>query len=261
MCPLSVDVLLALVNSAAEGETSKQITNALHLPENHEEVHETFTTLSPYLKGNDKYDLAIANKIYVTEGFNISDKYKNISRDVFNAEIQSINLAKSEEAADEINRWVENKTHDKIKDIIKPSTLSVDTISVLLNAIYFRGQWVKEFDEMFTARSSFHVNRNNSIETDTMLLVDECEYYESAELDAKFLKLDYQGGDVSMHVVLPNDVEGLAALEEKLEDVLVPPPYEMYSVYATMPKFKIESEIKLIPILEKVIMIYLQKFI
>ncbi|KAF2895114.1 hypothetical protein ILUMI_11059 [Ignelater luminosus] len=250
VCPLSVDVLLALISSGAEGETSKQITNALNLPEKHEDVHKTFSDLSPYLQGNDKYDLTAANKIYIKEGFNISDKYLNISKDIFNAEIQSVNFTNNVETANEINKWVENKTHNKITNIVNPSIFDVNTINVLINAIYFHGKWVKEFDEMFSARSSFHVNRNSSVETDTMLLVNECEYYESIELEAKFLKLDYQGGDVSMHIVLPNDIEGLAALEEKMTDVLIPPPYEMYSVYATVPKFKIETEIKFIPILQ-----------
>lgn len=64
--------------------------------------------------------------------------------------------------------------------------------------------------------------------------------------------MDYEGGDVSMHIVLPNAVDGLTTLEQKLAAALSPPNYKFDSVSVRIPKFKIETEIQFKPILEAV---------
>lgn len=252
VCPLSADVILALTNSGAEGQTHKELATVLHLPENPDKVQEMFKAISPNLQSSEKYTLSSANKVYVKNGFAINDQFKNVAIDAFDAEIQNIDFSKNREAADEINRWVEDKTHKKIKNLISPDMLDEDTRTVLVNAIYFHGKWIKEFNTRDTLKVPFYINNKDSKETNMMLATDKYQYYENSELKAKFLKLDYEGGDVSMHIVLPNEREGLAALEEKISDVLIPPNYSHEKVSVMIPKFKTETKIQFKPILQAV---------
>ncbi|KAF2893506.1 hypothetical protein ILUMI_12666 [Ignelater luminosus] len=251
VCPLSVDIVLALVDSGAKGQTAKEISETLGLPDSFEKVNEIFTTLAPSLQSNDKYELSSANKVYVKEGFEISNNFKSTAVDVFKAAIQNIDFEESVEAANEINKWVEDKTHEKIKNLISPDYLNELTRCVLVNAIYFRGNWSLPFDEKFTQKRPFYLNANNNIDTDMMLSYGNYyNYYESSELDAKFLELPYEGEDLSLHIVLPNERDGLAALEGKIEDVLIPPKYKSEEVNVGLPRFKIESFIEFKPILK-----------
>ncbi|KAK4881888.1 hypothetical protein RN001_005207 [Aquatica leii] len=250
VCPLSVDVILALVHAGAKGDTAKQLSKGLHLPESHEEVQNIFKELSPKLKGTEEYTLSSANKVYVKNGFQISDNFKTVAVNVFNSEIQNIDFTKSVAAATEMNKWVEAQTHDKIKDLISKDDLDEDTRAVLINAMYFKGSWVKQFSEYGTRKRPFHVSKVNKVDVDMMEITDYFNYYEDANLKAKFLEMPYEGNDISMTFILPDDVEGLGELENNIPAVLATPKYSKERVHVQIPKYKIESTIKFKPILE-----------
>ena len=249
VCPLSVDVVLSLVHAGARGDTAKQLSNGLQLPESHEKVQDIFKSLSPKLRGNDKYTLSSANKVYVKDGFQISDDFKKTAVDVYNSEIQNIDFAKSESAAGEINKWVEDKTSNKIKNLIKGDDLNEDTTAVLINALYFKGAWVKQFSEYGTRKQPFHLNKEKQVDVDMMEITEYFDYYEDSK--AKYLEMEYEGKDVSMTFVLPNDIEGLGDLEDNIVDVLSAPKYSKQRVHVQLPKFKIETTIQFKPILQQ----------
>ncbi|KAK5650728.1 hypothetical protein RI129_001757 [Pyrocoelia pectoralis] len=250
VCPLSVDIILSLVHAGARGNTAKQLSNGLQLPEDHKKVQDIFKELSPKLRGNEKYTLSSANKVYVKDGFKISDDFKSVAVNVFQSEIQNIDFLKSDAAAGEMNKWVEEKTHEKIKNLISKDDLDEDTIAVLINAMYFKGSWVKQFSEYGTRKLPFHTSKENNVDVDMMEITDYYNYYEDLTLNAKFLEMPYEGNDISMTFVLPNDVEGLGALEEKIDAVLATPKYTRERVHVQLPKFKIETTIKFKQILQ-----------
>ena len=82
---------------------------------------------------------------------------------------------------------------------------------------------------------------------------DLYNYYESAELNAKFLELPYQGNDVSMVIVLPNEKEGLSSLENEIEKVFTAPRFTHERVSVSLPKFAVENKVQLKTLLENVI--------
>ncbi|KAF5300346.1 hypothetical protein FQR65_LT09176 [Abscondita terminalis] len=250
VCPLSVEVILSLVHAGAKGETAKQLTTGLHLPESQEQVQNMIKELTPKLKGNDKYTLASANKVYVKDGFQISDDFKSVAVKVFDSEIQNIDFVKSDEASKEMNKWVEAQTHDKIKDLISKDDLNEDTVAVLINAMYFKGAWVKQFSEYGTRKRPFQVSKDKKVDVDMMEITDYFNYYEDETLKAKFLELPYEGNDLSMTFVLPNEVDGLGELENNIAAALATPKYTKERVHVQLPKYKIESTIQFKPILE-----------
>jgi len=245
--PLSLQTVFALVNNGARGNTAKQITSSLCLPEEHK-IKETFLQFTENLQTNNKYTLSSANKMYLKNNFEISAQFKKNAIDVFQSEIENIDLSNAQQAVTKINKWVEGKTHDKIKDLLKKEMITENTVAVLINALYFQGKWVKEFGDV--SKGEFWLNNRKSVVTEMMGMSDDFNYYRSKELNAKFLEMPYKGNDVTMTFVLPLAPEGISALEARIADVLVAPKYELHRMDILIPKFKIETTTSFIPILK-----------
>ncbi len=79
----------------------------------------------PFQAKNEGYTLATANRLYVQNGFEIKAEFKDTVSKYFHAESEQLDFGKSDESAAKINKWVEETTHDKIKNLISPSMLSL----------------------------------------------------------------------------------------------------------------------------------------
>ncbi|GAG95589.1 unnamed protein product, partial [marine sediment metagenome] len=66
----------------------------------------------------------------------------------------------TEKSRKTINSWVEDKTNNKIKDLIPQGVLDPDTRLVLTNAIYFKGTWLLQFNKEDTREEDFKVIKN-----------------------------------------------------------------------------------------------------
>lgn len=144
------------------------------------------------------------------------------------------------------------QTKDKIQDIVNEQVITPDSRLVLVNALYFSGFWENRFDKFATKPAPFYLNEKDSTEVDTMISTDSYKYYECTKLNAKFLELGYEGGDISMTIVLPNERNGLAALEARLPEVLEERNYTYERVNVHLPKFTIDTTIQFKPILQNV---------
>lgn len=144
-----------------------------------------FKAVSPNLQNSEKYTLNSANKMYVQDGYKINESFKNVAVDAFDSEVETIDFSRNTESAKKVNYWVEEKTQNKIKDLINPSVLNNDTRSVLVNAIFFHGKWVEIFSAKTTEKYNFFLNnQNNTKVTDMMVATKTYGYYESSELEA-----------------------------------------------------------------------------
>jgi serpin B len=123
------------------------------------------------------------------------------------------------DAAREINTWVEEKTSQRIRDLIPPDGLDRDTRLVLVNAIYLRAPWVEPFLESATKPRPFHVGGGPALEVPTMLRQGRLGY---ARRDGySVVTIPYSGNDLHFLVLLPDATNGLAALEAKLTPELL----------------------------------------
>jgi serpin B len=77
------------------------------------------------------------------------------------------------QSASAINQWVVEQTNNKIKKIITPESLGPLTKLVLVNAIYFKGDWDVKFDKSKTSKGDFHVSPTKTVKTDMMFCNDE----------------------------------------------------------------------------------------
>lgn len=255
--PYSVAVALALAAQGAKGSTLQQLVKGLHLSGDKQAVAEQFALSAESLSKNlGNSTLSIANKVFVQDGYTVKKEFGDVAVKSFRSEAQSINFAKSVEAAGTINHWVEDKTNNKIKDLIPASALDSLTRLVLVNAIYFKGNWEHQFDKARTAPGPFHNSLTTTVQVDYMHIKEHFNFGYLQDLDAQAIELKYAQSDISFLVVLPNKRDGLSALENKLKDLndLSVLTKEMYSqeVDVTLPKFKIEFKIELKEALEKV---------
>lgn len=111
------------------------------------------------------FEFTNANRIYVADNIPIRDCIKPL----FHEELAETDFIKDPEAARAgINRWVENATHNMIKDLIPPGTIDASTSLVLVNAAYFKGVWENKFDPDLTKKEVFYVSPTKQIMVDMM---------------------------------------------------------------------------------------------
>ena len=154
MSASSVSTVLAMLRVGARGETLKQMTDALFLP--HGRAASTgYRCLLPQLQSED-FTLAVANKIFLGKGFSPKEGFLSIVRKDFYSEVAEVDFGRKKRAAKTINTWVEDQTREKIKDLVKPGMLDHYTKVVLVNAIYFKADWAKQFKKKSTKNKQFH---------------------------------------------------------------------------------------------------------
>ncbi len=148
--------------------------------------------------------LDIANSVWVDAS--IRELYSEIVRDVYLADIEPLT------DADTINAWASEKTHGKIPEPV--SAISPDAVMMLVNAVYFKGTWVSQFEPEETKPGEFWINPTDSIETDFMNIENRFGY---AHMEGvQILEMPYEGDRLSMLLLLPDTWDGIGELEDAL---------------------------------------------
>ncbi|CAH1260664.1 unnamed protein product [Diabrotica balteata] len=248
---LSAEVILSLLANGAKGTTRKQLLKGLSLPQKIKSINEAYSKLTTGLEVNeDKYNLNLANKIYLAQNFSIKQQFNDIAVNSYAAEVENIDFSKPAKAANLMNSWVEEKTNNRITNLIDKNNLGPDTIIVLINALYFSGEWKNPFSPMNTADRTFYNSPSESKKITSMYTEEIVKYAYNEKLKAKFLELGFKNGNISMTFVLPDKIDGLSAVEKNLKLYLAPQTMESARVAITLPKFTIETEIEFKHILQ-----------
>ncbi len=214
--PYSISTALAMTYEGAKGDTAKQMEEVLHFPEEDILRQSNFARIQNILNKKDKeYKLHTANALWLQKDYSFLDSYLGVTGDYYYAEQNELDyMNKNKEAVDTINGWVEDETEGKIKDII--SELSTDTRLVLTNAIYFKGDWLKEFDKDDTREADFNMGEGN-VKVDMMYQKEDFNYAETDELQV--LEMDYKGEELSMMVLLPKENYSLSDVEINKDNI------------------------------------------
>lgn len=245
--PFSIQTCAAMARLGAEGETANQLDLGLGLASSDAgQIAESFHhVLAAY---QDSEILRIANKIFVMDGYSLRQEFDELLTKQFLSAAQGVDFAKSVHAAATINKWVEERTNNLIKDLVKPSALNSDTRMVLVNAIHFKGTWQHQFPKHATRPETFYLDGERSVQVPMMSLKASFRYAALPALDATALELPYKDSDLSMLIVLPNSRTGLSTLEEKLRLTTLSEITQALSraqVLVKLPKFKAEFEVEL----------------
>ncbi|XP_035300719.1 serpin B4 isoform X1 [Cricetulus griseus] len=270
--PTSIMAALAMLELGAKGNTKQQIEKVLQFngatkkttekstdchDEKSESVHHQFQQLMTQVnKPNDAYDLKSANSIYGAKDFPFLQEFLEDIRQFYKANVESLDFVHAaEESQKKINSWVESQTNGKIKDLFPHGSLSSNTILVLVNAVYFKGQWDHKFDEKHTVEEKFWLNKNSSKPVQMMKQRSNFNINLLEDVQAKIVEIPYKGKELSMFILLPDEIDGLNKLEDKLTaDKLIEwaSPQNMYKVelYLSLPRFKVEEKYDLTAPLE-----------
>lgn len=243
--PLSADVVLAMVAFGAGGNTEAQFRKVLSLPTPSNLAATGYQALIDNLNSVKDNILTLANKIFIAESLDIKPSYKNLTEVYFRSASESINFVESMKASEIINTWVEKNTNNLIKNLISPDMLNVATRLVLVNAVYFKGQWLHKFDAELTMDMPFHVNKDTVKNVPTMYREGYYKYGELPNLNARFVVLPYKGNELSMVIILPNEIEGLLDVQKKLQNVNLTNILNQgieEEIRLHLPKFKVESK-------------------
>ncbi|KAF5269269.1 hypothetical protein FQR65_LT02570 [Abscondita terminalis] len=251
--PISAHTVLSMVYQGAAGDTASSFATSLNV-DNKKIAATGYQNVMSALNSMKDVMLHIANKIYVMNGYPLKENFRKTVADNFLSEAEQVDFVDNVVTAQKINSWVKDKTQSKIKDVISADYLNSLTRLVLVNAIYFNGNWQHKFDNRFTSKEKFYVSNNKTVDCDMMHLTKEFNYHEDMELDSKLLEMKYTNHNVSMVIILPNKRDGIDDLEKKLVNVdLSKLTHGMRTVYVevSLPKFKIETTIDLKSVLTK----------
>jgi len=218
--PLSIRMALAMVYAGARGETAKQMNRVLGFPMQEEKLHRVMQGLVPDRNrgagGQATFRLDVANSIWASQHTQFQKEFLNIGDTYYGAKPRTLDFGRSEHARETINRWVEEKTQDKIKDLIPHGAIDYLTRMVLANAVYFKAQWGNQFKETATKKETFFAPMGER--PGVPMMQQEARgfgYFEDRSVQV--LEMPYMEGIASMVVILPRDRKnGLAAMEKKL---------------------------------------------
>jgi serpin B len=253
--PESISTALAMTYGGARGDTAEEMAKALHFGLPRDMLHPGFSALIKELNGEGKkrsYQLSIANALWGQKGEGFKDDYLKLTRDNYGAGLKEVDFAGNAEGVrKEINTWVEKQTQEKIKDLLKPGVIDSLTKLVLTNAIYFKGDWNSQFKKDQTREEVFNDGSDAKRKVPMMHQTAKFKYHDAGELQV--LEMPYAGKELSMVVLLPKKVTGLADLEKSLTaDKLAGwlGKVREQEVIVSLPKFKTTSEFGLKPALE-----------
>jgi serpin B len=230
--PASIEAALAMTREGAASNTLRQMS--LLLPE---------TAVPPNAGTN--VTLESANALWVDKKFPILEKFQTSVQKKYGTEIRPADFTGQPEVErGNVNRWVEEKTRDKIKNLLAPGSVKTDTRLILVNAIYFKGDWLHAFEKERTADKPFWMTPETSTNVPMMTMKPERFGYMENE-SFQCLELPYQGEEVSMLIVLPKEKDGLACIEKGLSaDALADwsGALRKEEIEVHLPRFKIESQ-------------------
>jgi serpin B len=262
--PHSVSAAFAMVFAGADGDTEKQMAKVLHFDLGQDRLHPAFASVLKEL--NDpgdkrKYELSSVAGLWKTKRSTVLEEYRSLVKQHYGAEVvQEVDSFGTAAARRDINKWVEQQTHDKVKELFKPNSLSHETQRVLVNAVYFKGAWAAPFPEKKSEERPFHVAANKNVKAPFMVLELD-DYGESFKEGFKYLKdetfqaleLPYAGKELSMVIFLPNEVDGLPGFEKELTGNKIDQwlgKMKPEFVEVALPRFKAECEFNLLDTLK-----------
>ncbi|XP_034027565.1 leukocyte elastase inhibitor-like isoform X2 [Thalassophryne amazonica] len=275
----SISSALAMTLLGTRGNTAAQISEVLHFnfaeglemqtqrqsicqipcctPRQNkaDDIHVEFNKLLRELnKAGVPYELSVANRLFGELSFQFKKEYIQNTEKYYDASLEPMDFKNNSEAARvHINNWVEEKTKDKIKDLLPKDAVKDNTKLVLVNAIYFKGNWDKQFDKDKTSDAMFKLSKNESKPVKMMSQKGSFPFSFIEEINCQILEVPYKEKDLSMIIFLPMDIEDDTTGLEKLERELTYKTFVEWTsrlsdentvdeVFVELPRFKMEMK-------------------
>jgi serpin B len=236
----------------ARGDTAVQMNDVLGFEQNNEVSLCSFGWIYNLLNIDVDYTLNTANALWTEKDYPFLDDYLGLIDDYYMGKATDIDFSEPVEAAEIINKWVEENTGGKIEDMLSSGDITPGTVLILSNAIYFKGLWLTQFNIEDTVDRDFKLSNGEKKGVPMMVSTNSDAFFNYTENeDMQMLELPYKGDSVSMFIILPkendlNKFEQTVSMENLSN--------WMDSMYATnvniyLPKFTYKTEYNLKDIL------------
>ncbi|MGV8119997.1 MAG: serpin family protein [Candidatus Xenobiia bacterium LiM19] len=253
--PYSITTALAMTYLGARGKTADEMAAALHFTLPPAEMHNALGSLVKELNGRGKdgsFQLVVANRLWGQTGYKFLQSYIKDAENYYGSGLTELDFAKEAEKSRRIiNTWIEKQTTGRIKDLIPSGLIDSSTVLVLTNAIYFKSEWMTQFDKNKTHKEPFFITESKSVNIDLMNKQLDCRYFSNDAVAVA--EIPYKKGELSMLILLPGKKDGLKDLESTLTTQRLnefTAGLRSSKVNVSMPKFKVTgSLLKLKPIL------------
>ena len=220
--PFSITSAVAITYEGARGSTADEIRSVFHYPENTSLLRRGYSKkITDINSQNASYILLTANALWAEKTYPFLPGYIHTAQTYYSANTTNLDFINDPDASrTTINRWVEEKTRNTIKDLVPAGSITPMTRLVITDAVYFKGTWVRQFDKNKTRNADFRLSSGKSIPVPMMERTDEDAVYPYAEtVDVQLLKIPYEhgnGNELSMLILLPKNND-LAAAEKYLD--------------------------------------------
>jgi len=240
----------SILFSGARGSTAGEMRYVFHFMSPIEELNRAFYDADNLLGGRmpqASSALFIADRLWVRDDVTLLNGFEKTSKKYYGTSFKRLDFVHEPRRSEKIiNKWIEEHTNGKIREILPPNSIEMDTSMILTEAVYFKSMWKYIFEEKATHQIKFHLSSSTFVYTDAM--VNEEEYCYGLIKDAQLLELPYRDDAMSMLIILPNkglDIMGFlnninyAALRR----IMIPNQYSL--VRLSLPKFRFSSEMDL----------------
>ena len=242
---------MSMCYAGAKNNTEAQLKQLLGYSSlQNEHIHNGNAELTDSIKRlGDSVAINVANKIFPKHGFNVKQSFVDLLRKFYNSDVQTVNYDNPRESAKIINDWVEAQTNSKIKNLVSENVINDLTRLILVNAIYFKGNWLHKFDAAQTYKEQFRLNDGTTKTVDMMKLLNKKFklHLSTPGLGAAICEFPYAGEKISMTIVLPHD-NNIDQVQKQLTPQVLNNFFNGQNfkgkVHLYIPKFKFEESIE-----------------
>ncbi|XP_006837608.1 PREDICTED: serpin B6-like [Chrysochloris asiatica] len=249
--PMSIYSSLSMVYMGAKGNTAAQMSQVLSFNKiegGGEDAQMGFhRLLTEVNKPNTQYLLRTANRLFGEKTYEFLSSFKDSCRTFYQAELEELDFVDAaEDSRKHINTWVTQKTEGKITELLSPNSVNFLTKLILANAVYFKGDWDKQFKKEHTQERPFKINKNEEKPVQMMFQESVFKLTYIQEIHTQILVLPYVGKELSMIIMLPDKNTDLKTVEkefayEKFVEWTSPDKMKETKVKVLLPKFKMEE--------------------
>lgn len=203
--PTSIAVALAMVSNGAKGATRDAILKTLHSDrQSIDAFNADNRALVVQINKATAVRLSMANALWAQNDVPVNPSFNQTIETAYSAQAENLDF-RDPKSVETINAWVAKHTNDRIQKIL--DRIDPSTVSILTNAIAFKGKWSLPFDPKLTQPHDFK-NASGSLRKVPMMQ-HSGEYSYAMDSSLESIRLPYADGTFVMYVVLPRDVEAM----------------------------------------------------
>uniref|UniRef100_A0A8D0EGK4 Serpin family I member 2 n=1 Tax=Salvator merianae TaxID=96440 RepID=A0A8D0EGK4_SALMN len=254
--PLGASLTLRTVHLGAKGKARQEIEKALNLQGNNSEAFTPLQILFTVTSERKAFTFNLANALYLQEGFMVKEKYLHGNKEFFQSDVKLVNFQDAKASAKAICTWVENKTDGKIKNFIASEDLGPLMRLLLVNGLFFKGNWKQTFKIEDTSLMTFTKSDGSITEVPMMhlRLTTKLGHFSDQNVRYQVLELPYKGEEFSFILILPSEDVAIEEVEKLITAQLIKDWFarmeEDDEVEIKLPRFEIEQTVDLKNILQ-----------